>query len=62
MPSRDFLRYVTEFERFPDALRRLQVGEDENAITVGIEFILEWLHLNRRVNHDRMEGRYRYRG
>ena len=62
MPSHDFLHYVTEFEGFPAALRRLQVGEDESAIAAGIEFMLEGLHLNRRLNRDRVGGRYRYRG
>ena len=61
IPSRDYLHYVTEFEGFSEALRRLQVGEEESAIASGIEFILEGLHLNRRLNRDRIEGRYRYR-
>ncbi|MEX2431537.1 MAG: magnesium chelatase [Dehalococcoidia bacterium] len=62
VPSKDYVNALSRFPGFTEAVGRLDVGEDEALIASGIEFVLEGLHLNRRLNRDRMEGRFRYRG
>ena len=62
IPSRDYLEKLDEMDGLPEALRRLDVGESPEAVASALEFVLEGLHLNRRLNRDRTEGRYRYRG
>ena len=43
------------------ALARLKVGDSPEEVAAGVEFVLEGLHLNRRLNRDKVEGHYRYR-
>ena len=62
IPSRDYLEKLDEMDGLPEALRGLDVGESPEAVASALEFVLEGLHLNRRLNRDRTEGRYRYRG
>ena len=45
----------------PEAVRRLGVGESPAAIASAVEFLLEGLHLHRRLNKDRAGGGGRYR-
>ena len=59
--SRNYTKSLKAASGFTEALRKLQVGEEDAAIASGIEFILEGLHLNRRLNRDRVEGGFRYR-
>ena len=61
IPSRQYVQRLKGVDGFSAALRRLGVGEEASVIAAGMEFILEGLHLNRRLNRDRVEGRYRYR-
>ncbi len=61
IPSRQYVQRLKGVDGFSEALRRLGVGEEASVIASGMEFILEGLHLNRRLNRDRVEGRYRYR-
>ena len=62
MPSGEYVAALDQFEGFEDGLARLQPGEDAAAIASSMEFVLEGLHLNRRLNRDKVEGGgYRYR-
>ena len=62
MPSGEYVAALNQFEGFEDGLARLQPGEDAAAIASSMEFVLEGLHLNRRLNRDKVEGGgYRYR-
>ncbi|MBM3940769.1 MAG: magnesium chelatase [SAR202 cluster bacterium] len=61
VPSEAYAKALTGFTGFNEALRKLDVGEDPSAVAAAMEFVLEGLHLNRRLNRDRVEGRYRYR-
>jgi magnesium chelatase subunit I len=49
-------------EGLEPALRKFQVGENEALFASVVEFVLEGLHLNRRLNRDKVEGRTRYKG
>ena len=62
VPSGEYLEALQQLEGVTEALSRLGVDEDSTAIASGLEFILEGLHLNRRLNRDMVEGKYRYRG
>ena len=61
IPGADYVKRLIELDGFSEGLGRLGIGESEEAVASGMEFILEGLHLNRRLNRDKVEGRYRYR-
>ena len=48
-------------EGFAELLAPLDVGKAPESVAAAMEFVLEGLHLNRRLNRDRIEDRYRYR-
>ena len=55
-------RLMQDVEGLQDAVRTLDVGEDPALVAAAVEFILEGLHLNKRLNKDRVAGRIQYRG
>jgi magnesium chelatase subunit I len=60
--SRDYVKNLKQLDGFSAAIGQLHLGEEDAAIASGMEFILEGLHLNRRLNRDRVEsGGFRYR-
>ena len=61
VPASAYLALLGEISGFGDALKQLRVGEDDASVASAVEFVLEGLHLNRRVNRDRIEGGFRYR-
>jgi len=66
VPSRDYVRWMREVPGLDDAVRRLGAfdatdGAEEPAVVASaVEFLLEGLHLVRRVNKDRAGGGVRY--
>jgi magnesium chelatase subunit I len=62
VPSRDYVRWMRETPGMPEAVGRLGVGESPSAIASGVEFLLEGLHLHRRLNKDRAATGGLYRG
>ena len=64
LPTNAYMKNLAQMDGFglTRAFRRLGVAEEPEAVASALEFILEGLHLNRRLNRDRIEGRYRYRG
>ena len=60
MPSKDYVKTLAKFDGFREALQKLKVGEDASSIASAMEFIVEGLHLNRRLNRDSVDGIYRY--
>ena len=53
-------RLVAEIDELRRAVGRLDVGESPAGIASGVEFVLEGLHLNRRLNKERRAGGVRY--
>ncbi|HET7029426.1 MAG TPA: sigma 54-interacting transcriptional regulator [Candidatus Limnocylindrales bacterium] len=59
VPSRDYVRWMAEIPGLHDAVRRLGTfdvtdGAEEPAVVASaVEFLLEGLHLSRRINKDR---------
>jgi len=61
MPSAEYARQALEWEDMRKAVQRLGVGEHPAAVASAVEFVLEGLHLNRKLNKDRADGRALYR-
>jgi magnesium chelatase subunit I len=53
-------RLVDEIPELRRAVARLDVGESPAGVASGVEFVLEGLHLNRRLNKERRGGGVRY--
>ena len=62
IPSGEYLSQLGKIGELAKAMRQLKAGQDPASQASAIELVLEGLHLNRRLNRDRTEGRYRYRG
>jgi magnesium chelatase subunit I len=61
MPSSDYVKQVAELRGLRQAATKL--GATEPAATASaIEFVLEGLHLSKKLNKDVQSGGYRYRG
>jgi magnesium chelatase subunit I len=58
----DYGRRLQETPGLAAAVRRLGAEGDPASTASAIEFVLEGLHLNRRLNKDRADGAARYRG
>ncbi|MFH1486842.1 MAG: magnesium chelatase [Chloroflexota bacterium] len=61
-PSSDYVRYMNEINGFMGGIRKLNGTEEPASIASAVEFILEGLHLNRRLNKEKLAGGARYRG
>ncbi|MDP9381731.1 MAG: sigma 54-interacting transcriptional regulator [Chloroflexota bacterium] len=61
MPSPDYAQQALEWPEMRSAVQRLGVGEHPAAVASAVEFVLEGLHLSRKLNKDRSEGRSLYR-
>jgi magnesium chelatase subunit I len=59
-PSSSHERLVSELPELRRAIGRLDVGESPAGVASGVEFVLEGLHLNRRLNKERRGGGVRY--
>jgi magnesium chelatase subunit I len=53
-------RTVAELPELNRAVGRLDIGESPAGVASGVEFVLEGLHLNRRLNKERRGGGVRY--
>ncbi|HLH26449.1 MAG TPA: sigma 54-interacting transcriptional regulator [Chloroflexota bacterium] len=61
LASMDYALQAAQMPGLKDAIAKLGAGGNPATIASALEFILEGLHLNRRLNKDRSEGRVRYR-
>jgi magnesium chelatase subunit I len=63
IPSREYVRWVRETPGMGQAVSRLGAGESPAEVASAVEFLLEGLHLGRRLNKERrgtsVGGRYR---
>jgi magnesium chelatase subunit I len=60
VPSSAHEAMVGEIPELRRAIGRLEVGEAPASVASGVEFMLEGLHLNRRLNKERHAGGVRY--
>ena len=62
MPSKQYVKIVKQVEGMDRAVAKLEPGENIAVIAAAVEFVLEGLHLNKRLNKDKVGGRTQYRG
>lgn len=61
LPSAEYARIVRQVEGLERAVQKAGGGSPAQ-MAATVEFVLEGLHLNKRLNKDRMTGRTQYRG
>jgi magnesium chelatase subunit I len=61
MPARDYLRHMQSLAGMDAAVGKLGTPDEPAHAASAVEFILEGLHLNRRLNKNQDGARYRYR-
>jgi magnesium chelatase subunit I len=61
-PSADYLKLLKDTEGLDAAIDKLGAKESGPVTASAVEFVLEGLHLNKRLNKDKVSGRYQYRG
>jgi magnesium chelatase subunit I len=62
VPSADYAGALAKLDGFGGLLDDLGVGESPAAVASAIEFVLEGMHLTKRLNKDAVAGRSTYRG
>ena len=60
MPSMDYVLQLSHLDGLKEAIDQLGVGGNPAAVASGVEFILEGLHLNRKLNKEAGFGPARY--
>ena len=62
MLAEEYARILSDFSELMDGV--IKLGSYDNAMTVAsaMEFILEGLHLNKRLNKETIAGKHLYRG
>ena len=60
MPAMDYVHQLSHLEGMKEAVGKLGVGGNPAAVASAVEFILEGLHLNRKLNKDAARGPARY--
>ncbi len=60
--SREYVKLLDQIDGLSEAISRLGAGEGSESVACATEFVLEGLHLNRRLNRDRVGDGFRYRG
>jgi magnesium chelatase subunit I len=62
MGSVQYVELMKSIDGLNKAVAKLDTGENPAVVASAIEFVLEGLHLNKRLNKDRVAGRVQYRG
>jgi magnesium chelatase subunit I len=61
MPSERYARLVSELPELRNAVNQLKADSNPATVSSAVEFVLEGLHLNRKLNKERAHGKSRYR-
>jgi hypothetical protein len=62
VPSDQYVRLAQQIEGLATAVQKVAPGSQACETAAAVEFILEGLHLNKRLNKDRVGGKIQYRG
>lgn len=62
IPSKLYADKLALMGNMPEMVKRIESSEEPAAVASAIEFVLEGLHLNRKLNRDQVAGRFLYRG
>jgi len=60
-PASEYLAMLTQVDGLADAVKKVTTDERPEVVASAVEFILEGLHLNRRLNCERTSAGYLYR-
>jgi magnesium chelatase subunit I len=61
-PSADYAKLIKQTDGLDAAVEKLGAEGSQPLLASAVEFVLEGLHLNKRLNKDKVAGRYQYRG
>ena len=61
MPAKKYLRYTKELTGLPEAIKKITKSEQPELIASAGEFILEGLHVNKKLNKTQSDGKTVYR-
>ena len=61
-PFSEYLKVAARSESLSEAVRKLSADENPATVASTVEFILEGLHLSRKLNKDKVAGGAQYRG
>jgi len=61
MPSMEYVHQASDLKGMRNAINKLDAQGNPTAVAASVEFVLEGLHLNRRLNKDRSAEGVRYR-
>lgn len=62
VPSKEYAKLLPKLGDISGTFKTLGVSSEPPEVASTIEFIMEGLHLSRRLNRDMVDGRYRYSG
>jgi magnesium chelatase subunit I len=62
IPSKEYTKLLNKLGGISDTFETLGVSGEPPEVAATVEFIMEGLHLSRRLNRDVVGGRYRYSG
>jgi len=62
LASAEYATLAGKIKGLADAVKKLEVDQSPGLVASGVEFILEGLHLNKRLNKDKIAGKVQYRG
>jgi magnesium chelatase subunit I len=62
LPSADYVRMIRRVDGLAAAVDKLDAAGHPGLTAAAVEFILEGLHLNKRLNKDKLAGKAQYRG
>ncbi|WP_322795928.1 hypothetical protein [Tepidiforma sp.] len=62
VPSSEHAAVARQIEGLMPAIEKVRTGRSDAETAAALEFILEGLHLNKRLNKDRVGGKTQYRG
>jgi magnesium chelatase subunit I len=62
LPSSSYVKLVRQIEGLQQPVAKIAPEREPAIIASAVEFVLEGLHLNKRLNKDRVGGRAQYRG
>ncbi len=58
----EYMSIVSKSESLAEAVRKLSADENPATVASAVELVLEGLHLNRKLNKDKVAGKSQYRG
>ena len=60
MPAADYIDHLSKLKGLKPGIEKLNIGESPGEMAAAIEFILEGLHLNNKLNREILDGRVIY--